>query len=547
MSEARSGTSHAPLSPWTPLRHSVFRALFVAQLASNIGTLMQSVGSAWLMGDLDSSAFLVALVPAATMLPVLLVGVPAGALADIFDRRRLLIGGQLWMLVCAAILAAMTFADAVRPGSLLLLTFGLGAGSALTFPAFQAIQPDLVPPDEFRQAFALSTLTFNVGRAVGPALGGFVVAAAGPGWVFLLNAASFLAIVGVLMWWRRPATETSGPIESLSGAMRAGLRYALHAPALRGVLNRTALFCLPAAALQSLLPIVARQRLSLSSGGYGVLLGSFGVGAASAAVLRPRLDHHFDHDELVFGSSVVLAAVLVVDGTSRIPWLTGVALLLGGLAWATAFTSTGVASVSVLPEWVRARGMGLYLLVLSAAIAVGSAAWGAVADADLTVAHLIAAGLMVASAAGGLRWKLGTTTGLDLSLVPSDDPRVSMVPHPTDGPVLVTVSYEVPSDEVRTFAEAMRHVERHRRRTGAYRWDLFRDLAAPHRFIETFVVESWGEHLRQHRRTTVNADDQYLDPVRRYLGAEVSAHYLSVYAPDGQARISIGEADLPEP
>ena len=266
---------------------SVFRALFIAQLASNIGTLMQSVGSAWLMGDLGASAFLIALVPTASMLPVLLVGVPGGALADIFDRRRLLIGGQVWMLLCAAGLAAMSFLDVVTPFSLLALTFGLGLGSALTFPAFQAIQPELVPPREFRQAIALGSMTFNVGRAIGPAIGGFVVAIAGPGWVFLINAISFLAIVGVLLWWRRPITEDTMPDETLSGAVRAGLRYAAHSPGLRGVLNRTAIFIIPAAALQALLPVVVRDRLGLGSGGYGILLGCFGIGAASAAVIRP--------------------------------------------------------------------------------------------------------------------------------------------------------------------------------------------------------------------------------------------------------------------
>ena len=536
MSDERSSETPAPLSPWAPLRHAIFRALFFAQLASNIGTLMQSVASAWLMGDLSSKAVLVSLVPTASMLPVLVIGIPAGALADIFDRRRLLIWSQVWMLACAAILAVMTFADAVKPASLLMLTFGLGLGSALSYPAFQAIQPELVPPRDFRQAFALGSLAFNVGRAVGPALGGFVVAAGGPGWVFVLNAISFLAVVGALVWWRRPATEISGPPESLSGAMRAGVRYAVHAPALRGVLTRTALFCLPAACLQGLLPVVARSSLHLSSGGYGVLLGLFGIGAAIGGVIRPRLDHNFDHDQLVFGSSVVLAAALFIDGTSHMSWLIGAMLFLGGLAWATALTSTGVASVSVLPEWVRARGMGLYMLVLSAALALGSAVWGAVADANLTTAHLVAAGLMVAGLLGGVRWKLGTTTGLDLTIVPTDDPRVAMMPHPTDGPVLVTVNYDVPAGDVAAFAEAMRQVERHRRRTGAFQWDLFRDLAAPDRFVETFVVESWGEHLRQHRRTTVNADDQYLDPVRRFLGTDAAAHYLSVYGPDGQAR-----------
>ncbi len=538
MSEATAVTSETRLSPWTPLRHPVFRALFIAQLASNIGTLMQSVGSAWLMGDLGASSFMIALVPTASMLPVLLVGIPGGALADIFDRRRLLIGGQLWMLICAAALAAMSFAHVVTPNGLLALTFGLGTGSALSFPAFQAIQPDLVPQHEFRQAFALSSLTFNVGRAIGPAIGGFVVAIGGPGWVFLINAVSFLAIVGVLVWWRQPTTVSSAPAETLSGAMRAGLRYAVHSPALRGILNRTALFCLPAAALQALLPIIARSRLHLSSGGYGVLLGCFGTGAAFAAVVRPRLDHRFDHDQLVFGSTLGIAAAIVVEGTSRIPLVTGLAMLLGGLAWATALTSTGVASFSALPEWVRARGMGLYMLVLSGAVALGSAGWGVLANANLTDAHLVAAAGLVLSLASARRWHLGTVTGLDLRLVPTDDPTVAMMPHPTDGPVLVTVAYEVPGDDVQAFAEAMRLVERHRRRTGAFRWGLFRDLANPHQFIETFVVESWGEHLRQHRRTTVNAEDRFLDPVRRYLGSSdvVVGHYLSVYGPTGQAQ-----------
>ena len=537
MSEADVATVETRQSPWAPLRYPVFRALFIAQLASNIGTLMQSVGSAWLMGDLGASAFLIALVPTASMLPVLLVGLPGGALADIFDRRRLLIGGQLWMMACAGLLAVMTFLEVITPASLLALTFGLGLGSALTFPAFQAIQPDLVPASEFRQAFALGTFTFNVGRAIGPAIGGLVVAIAGPAWVFLLNAVSFLAIVAVLVWWRRPPTVTDMPVETFSGAMRAGLRYAVHAPSLRTVLNRTALFTFPAAALQALLPVVARSRLLLSSGGYGVLLGCFGIGAAGAAVIRPRLDERFHHDQLVLGSSVALAAALVVEGTVELTWVIGIAMFVGGLAWATALTSTGVSAFAALPEWVRARGMGLYMLVLSGSVAFGSAAWGALAESTLTGAHVIAAVVLLLSSIFSRRWPLGSIAGLDLRMVPTDDPRVTIEPHPTDGPVLVTVTYEVPGDDVPGFADAMRLVERHRRRTGAYRWGLFRDLAAPDQFIETFVVESWGEHLRQHRRTTVNAD-RFLDPVRRYLHEDVVVtHYLSVYSAAGQNQV----------
>ena len=439
MSDAEVETAQARLSPWAPLRYPVFKALFIAQLASNIGTLMQSVGSAWLMGDLGASPLLIALVPTASMLPVLLVGLPGGALADIVDRRRLLIGGQLWMLACAAALAAMEFAHVVNPASLLALTFGLGLGSALTFPAFQAIQPDLVPATELRQAIALGSMTFNVGRAVGPAIGGFVVAVAGPGWVFMLNAVSFLAIVGVLVWWRRPEPKEAMPAETFSGAMRAGLRYAAHSPAFRGVLNRVALFTLPAAALQALLPVVVRDRLGLSSGGYGVLLGCFGIGAAGGAVVRPRLDERFHHDQLMLGSSVALAGALIVAGTSRITWTIGLAMLIAGLAWATALTSTGVAAFSALPEWVRARGMGLYMLVLAGTNALGSAAWGVLAEVSLTGAHLIAAGVLLLTLLAGRRWLLGSVSGLDLRMVPTDDPTVTIVPHPTDGPVLVTV------------------------------------------------------------------------------------------------------------
>jgi hypothetical protein len=394
----------------------------------------------------------------------------------------------------------------------------------------------LVPPSDFTQAIALGSMTFNVGRAIGPAIGGFIVAIAGPGWVFGINAVSFLAIVGVLVWWRRPSAEETMPAETLSGAVRAGLRYATHSPALRGVLNRTAVFVVPAAGMQALLPVVARTRLGLSSGGFGILLGCFGVGAAGAAVIRPRLDARFHHDQLVFGSTLASGAMLVVEGVSRTPWATGVAMLIGGMSWATALTSTGVAAFSVLPEWVRARGMGLYMLVLSGGVALGSAAWGALAEVSLTASHLVAAGVMILSLTTSRRWLLGSVTGMDLRMAPIDDPTVTIVPHPTDGPVLVTVMYNVPSEDVKTFADAMRVVERHRRRTGAYRWGLFRDLAEPDQFIETFVVESWGEHLRQHRRSTVNSE-RFLDPVSRYLGpAPAAAHYLSVYTAGGRTQ-----------
>ncbi len=265
------------------MRHKIFFALFIAQMASNIGTLMQSVGSAWLMGDLGASTAIVALVQTATFLPVLVVGIPAGALADIIDRRRLILFTQGWMMVWAFLLAALTFADRITPNLLLILTFALGLGTALNGPAWQAIQPDLVPKDEVPQAVALGALTYNVGRAIGPALGGFIVAAAGPAWVFLFNAVSFVGVLIVVTVWKSPRLGTHLPIESLAGATRAGLRYGANAPLLRGVLMRTALFIVPASALQALLPTVVRVELHLGSGGYGALLACFGGGAASSA------------------------------------------------------------------------------------------------------------------------------------------------------------------------------------------------------------------------------------------------------------------------
>lgn len=529
------------LSPWAPLRHPVFMALFVAQMASNVGTLMQSVGSAWLMGDLHGSTTLVALVQTATFLPVFLLGIPSGALADIVDRRRLLVWTQGVMIAAALALTALVFAHHVTPAALLALTFALGVGAALAGPAWQAIQPDLVPRREFSQALALGALTYNVGRAVGPALGGLVLASAGPGWVFAINAVSFVGTAAVLARWRPSKTETRLPAETLAGATRAALRYGLNAPVLRGVLLRVAALMFPAAAIQALLPIVVRDSLHLGSGSYGLLLGCFGVGAASAAIVRPRLEERASPDRLVGVSTVLMALGLVVDGFVRSAPGVGVALFLAGVGWTTAFTTTNVAAQSTLAAWVRARGMGLYMLVLTGSVAVGSAVWGALAGWSVAGAHAAAAAVMM----GGLfivrRRRLDHTAGIDMTPVPGTDPIVTLMPRATDGPVLVTVAYRVADENKPAFVAAMQTIERHRRRTGARQWGLYRDLAAPDRFLETFVVESWAEHLRQHQRSTASADAR-LNEVRQFFETDVAVgHYVSAYSPGGLDPVEIYE------
>ncbi|MET0902217.1 MAG: MFS transporter [Acidimicrobiales bacterium] len=520
-------------SPWAPLRSRIFLALFIAQLASNLGALMQSVGAAWLIGDLGGSATLIALVQTATFLPMFLIGIPAGAIADVVDRRMLILCTQAAMMVVAFGLAALTFSGHATPTGVLALTFALGLAGALNSPAWMAIQPDLVPKDQFPQAVALGAMTYNVGRALGPALGGLVVAAAGPGWVFALNGLSFLGILVVVHGWRPPPSVTSMPVETLAGAARAGMRYAANTPLLRSVLVRVALLTFPGAALQALLPIVARGPLGLGSGGYGLLLGCFGTGAALAAVVRPRLTRRLHADALIVASSLTTAAVLLVQGYGDQPVVIGAALFIGGIAWSSAAIALIVSAQAALPSWVRARGMAYYTLVLTGCLAFGSAIAGVLAGRDLERAHLIAAVMVLVGALIGRRWPITSSREVDLTMLPGDEPTVVLAPSPTDGPVLVTVAYTVPPEDMATFVERMRAVERHRRRTGAYRWGLFRDLAAPDRFLETFVVSSWAEHLRQHHRRTA-ITDELVETMRPYVTDDHPVgHYISAYSEGG--------------
>jgi MFS family permease len=531
---ARSGPVRtpraAPLSPWAPLHHRVFAALFAAQLGSNIGSFFQAVAAAWLMGDLTSSPTPVALIQTASLLPVLVLGLVAGALADIMDRRKLLIATQAWMTACAGALAVLTLLDVVTPAGLLGLTFAMGVGAALMVPAWQAIQPDLVPAEEFSQAVALSSLTFNTGRAIGPALAGALVAAAGPGWAFVVNALSFVGVAAVLLWWRPEQVATRLPPETLAGAVRTGWRYGANAPALRAVLIRTAAFAPPAAAVQALLPLVVRDRLGLGPGAFGLMLGCFGLGAVIAAVVRPRLEVLLTPDRLLVATSFVVAAVLVVTATTLTPWVLAIALGIAGGAWTTGTVTTTVATQRALPWWVRARGLGLYQIVLAGGIAIGSAVWGGLAAWSIPGALLTAATALVVGSMTVFRWQLRVVQDLDLRPVEPTQPMVTLEPAPTAGPVLVTVRYRVPPDRQDDFTAMMRRVERDRRRRGSSDWGLFRDLADPDVFLETFAVATWAEHLRHHERRTVNADVT-MQRVREFVEGDVEvAHLLSAYS-----------------
>jgi MFS family permease len=498
-------TAATALSPWIPFSHPVFRALWIATIVSNIGTFMQSVGAAWLMTSLSTSPAMVALVQAASIFPMFLLALPAGALADIIDRRWLLLVTQAWMMVAAALLAALTFLGATSPWVLLSFTFLLGLGAAMNAPAWQAIVPELVPRCELTQAISLNSAGFNVSRAVGPALGGILVAAAGAGATFALNALSFLAVMAVLYRWERPVTDTALPAERMAAAIHTGLRYVRHSPKLRAVLWRAGIFMLFTSSLWALLPLVVRIELGGSSADYGILLGCFGVGAVGGAAFMPRMQRYLPVEIILTGMTVIAAAMVAV--TALVPHLAVlvVAMVVSGAAWLVVLSLFNVAIQIAVPGWVRARVLAVYMLVFAGALSGGSAIWGAVATHQgLKTALLYSAGGLVLGLLAAIRYRV--ILDEDSDLTPSlhwPEPHLILEPKPEQGPVLVTVEYLINSRESREFAQAMRALGVIRRRDGAIRWGLFQDTTNPGRFIETFIMETWMEHRRQHERMTV--------------------------------------------
>jgi MFS family permease len=501
----------------SPFRHAIFRWLWIASLVSNIGTWMQNVGAAWLMTDLSKSALMVALVQAATNLPMFFLALPAGALADIVDRRRLLLLAQGSMLVVTGALTAMTCMDLVTPWLLLSMTFLLGVGFALNAPAWQAITPELVSRDEVPAAIALGAVSLNVARAIGPALGGMVVAAAGPSAVFLLNALSFVGVLAVLELWRRPVETSVLPAERFVGAIRAGLRYVRYAPALRIVIVRALLFVVGGSSLWALLPVITKADPTRGATQYGILLACFGGGAAlGATVLAGALKKLNDEQSLIAGTLVLAAVILGVAWLPFYPvWC---ALMLpAGVAWVRVLTALNASAQAVAPRWVRARALAVYLLAFYGGMAAGSMLWGEVAtrltpEMSLTGSAVwMIAGLL---ATVRLRLPIGEISDFDPS---RHWPDVTFPPTMDidRGPVVVTVEYWIDSARAEEFEIAIQQLRLARLRDGAVRWDLFQDAAHPGRFVEMFLVESVVEHLRQHERVT-HADQKTQEHVQSF-------------------------------
>jgi MFS family permease len=483
--------------------------LWIAALVSDFGAWMHQVGEAWLMTSLSSSPLLVALLQSADSLAIFLFSLPGGALADVLDRRRLAILTQAWLLVAAFALGVLTLGGAMTPWLLIGLSFVMSIGTAMDEPVWQAIVPEVVPRSELPQAVALGGVSINVARAVAPALGGLVVAAVGPYAVFFLNAATFVYVILVLVRWRPIRARTNLPRERLFGAVRRGLRFVRHSPELLATFFRTGVALFAGSCLLALLPVFARRELSLESAGYGLLYGCMGIGAVLSAALLPRLRKRLSPDATLATGTVGFAGALLALASVRSPWLAAGTMLSGGVAWMLMLSSLNVAVQIATPSWVRARVLSIYMIVFQGAIALGSVVWGTLAArTSLRIAFIVSGATMLAGSLAGRNWFRLSAGVPDVSLsLQWPKPALVCEPAAEDGPVLVTREYRVPSENERRFIETAKHIKRLLRRDGAYQWELFRDPSVPERFVETYMVDSWADHLRQHERLTVDERD----------------------------------------
>ena len=494
--------------PWAAFRYSAFTLLWIATVIANIGTWMFNVASAWLMTNLNPDPFIVSLVQVANTLPMFLFALPAGALADLIDRRRFLITGMVANTILAAVYAGIVGMGLASAVNLLLFTFLIGVASALFAPAWFSILPQLVPREDLQSGIAANSVGFNVARAVGPVLGGVVLATFGLALPFWLNAITNLGIIAALLWWHpQPQEAHQLPMERFVSAMRVGFRYARNDPDLRATLTRGVAFFLFASAYWALLPLVARDQFAGGPNLLGVLLGAIGAGAIAGAFTLPWLRAKLGPDLLVAVATLGTAAAMVLFALSHTPFAAVAASLLAGVCWITVMSTLNVSAQLALPEWVRGRGLAMFVMTFFGAVSLGSAVWGKVAGLmGLSGAQLTAAAAMLIAIP--LTWRLKLQTGAALDLAPSlqwPAPIVTDEISQDRGPVLVAVEYRIDPSQRKAF------------------------LAALAKFAqEVFMVESWLEHLLQHERVT-NADRVLEEHVQRFQtqGAPKVTHLIA--------------------
>jgi predicted MFS family arabinose efflux permease len=522
--------SAVTVSAWAPFQHRIFTLVWIATVISNIGGWMYSAAAGWLMTTLTADPLMVSLVQVANSLPVLIFAFPAGALADVVDKRRFLIGAELSILLLSTLFAVLVWRGLVGPQTLLFFVFIIGAAGALTAPPWQSVVPELVPKEHLAPAVALNSLGVNVSRAVGSALGGVLIAALGVSAPFWANGVSNAGVIGALLWWRpQPRSPLQLPAERLGSAMRTGFRYVRHNPRLRATLIRATAFFTFASVYWALLPLVARERIAGGPELYGLLLGVIGLGAIVGALALRRIRARLGNDRTVAVASIGTALAIVLFGLARTPVVALLASFVAGASWVSALATLNLSAQMALPDWVRGRGLAIYIMVFFGTMSVGSALWGQLATwVGLINTHWIAAATMMLAMALTWSWKLQHSVAVDLS--PS---RHWPVPQPlqlqdaNDGPVMVTVEYHVADVNRQAFLSAADHLSHGRRRDGAYAWAIYEDVERPGRMLETFYLESWEEHLRQHERVT-KADRALQQAIRQLTQDEPAVtHFIS--------------------
>ena len=516
---------------FAPLRQPVFAVLWVATVIGNTGSFIRDVASSWLVTDLSGAPAAVAMVQAAATLPIFLLAIPAGVLSDILDRRRFLIVIQLLLASVSIGLMLLSATGLQSVSSLVALTFLGGIGAALMAPTWQSIVPELVTRQELKSAVALNSLGINISRAIGPAVGGLILASFGAAITYATDVASYLFVIAALLWWRRAPGADDGLSEKFAGAFRAGLRYARASRELHVVLLRAAVFFAFSSAVWALLPLVARNLLGGDAGFYGVLLGAVGAGAIGGALVMPRLRRLLSADGLLLAAALVTAVVMAGLSSAPPQWVAIILLLSLGAAWISALTTLNGAAQAILPNWVRGRALAVYLTVFNGAMTAGSLAWGAIAELLGVPATLLvgAAGLVVV----GVVFHLVKLPAGEADLVASNHWPEPLTASPIDndrGPVLITIEYRVDPADRQGFTSALYRLSSERRRDGAYGWGVTEDTADAEIMVEWFFVESWAEHLRQHRRVS-KADADLQQEVRKFHrgdAAPLVRHLLSV-------------------
>jgi MFS family permease len=492
------------LSALSPLRYPVFRAVWGASTLSNVGAVIQSVGASWMMLSIAESAAMVALVQASVALPIVLLALAAGAIADNVDRRNMMLSAQLFMLVGSIALAVCAWADVITPWLLLLFTFLIGCGMAFSAPAWQASVGDMLPRVEVPGAVSLNSMGFNIARSVGPAIGGIIVAGVGVAAAFAVNAASYLPLIVVLARWRRPPEPRLLPRETLGIAVAAGLRYVAMSPAIRAVLARCAVFGVGASAVLALMPLIAKHMVDGGPLTYGLLLGAFGAGAVAGAVGTARLRRSFSTEAIVRAASVTSAIAAAIAGVSSHLLITMAMMLVAGAGWVLSLSTFNVAVQMSAPRWVVARALSIYQTAAFAGIAAGSWLWGVVAaNEGITSALLAAAIVMLACAALGRWLPLAQTDRLNLDpLRQWNEPEIAVPIEPRSGPVVITIEYVIRPEDITEFLAAMAERRRIRRRDGALNWRLLRDLADPQVWIERYETPTWLDYIHHTNRMT---------------------------------------------